>query len=78
MSGEDGHQEQTKGTRHESPDPFRGPVGAGAAAGLRLLGQLIAGLDYLALSLAAFALAVLTSLLKSGVLAHLAPTRERA
>jgi hypothetical protein len=37
-----------------------------------------AGLDYLALSLVVFALAVLTSLLKSGVLTRPAPTRERA
>jgi hypothetical protein len=38
--------------------------------GYGLLRQLIAGLDYLALSLVVFALAVLTSLLKSGVLAR--------
>jgi hypothetical protein len=42
------------------------------------LRQLVAGLDYLALSLAVFVLAVLTSLIKSGVLTRLIPTRERA
>jgi hypothetical protein len=45
--------------------------------GYGLLRQLIAGLDYLALSLVVFALAVLTSLLKSGILARLyAASRE--
>jgi hypothetical protein len=42
------------------------------------LRQLVAGLDYLALSLLVFVLAVLTSVVKSGVLARLAPTRDRA
>jgi hypothetical protein len=46
--------------------------------GYGLLRQMIAGLDYLALSLMVFALAVLTSVAKTRVLSRLTPTRERA